>query len=65
MIGLVVACKFLAIATEPLAGAILQHFTVKVFENVETGLRRRQIRLADIEMVDVNTALLGGVSKWG
>ena len=65
MIGLVVACKFLAIATEPLAWAILQHFTVKVFENVETGLRRRQIRLADIEMVDVNTALLGGVSKWG
>ena len=55
----IIVREFLAIGTEALARAVLQDAAVDVLQRVEACLRRGQVGLADIEVVDMNAPILG------
>ena len=62
---LVVSCEFLTIRQVSCRRRILQYFAVDVLQGIKSDLRSGQVGLADIEVVDFNTALFGSYSQWG
>ena len=60
---LVVADQLFAIAQIALAGAVLQDAAVDVPDGVDGRLGRRQVWLTDVQVVDVYSAVLGGVGQ--
>ena len=59
----IISHKFLAIASVSGTGAIFQHFTVDVAYRVNRGLRSGQIRLSDVQVKHMDSALLGSVCQ--
>ena len=59
----VVTYQFLAQRAISVAGAVFEHRTVDLFQGVEPGLRRRQVGLADVQVVDLGAACPGGFGQ--
>ena len=63
LVLVVVPHKFLAQRSVTVARAVLQHLAVDITQSVETLLRRRQVGLAYIEVVNLYAATFGGIGQ--
>ena len=63
LILVVVANKLLAQRQKSVAGAILQQFAVDFRERIQTLLRRGQVGLTDIEVVDFHSTTFGRIGQ--
>ena len=59
VIFFIVVREFLTITSEPLTGTVLQYFPVEVLEDVQSCLRCWEVRLTDVQMIDVDSPLFG------
>ena len=61
----VVFHKFLAKRQKTLARAVFQHAPVHIFQCFKCFLWRREVRLTDVQVIDLDASFLGAVCEWG
>ena len=61
---LVVSNQFLAIAAIALTWAVFQNLSVDILDGIDGDLRRWQVGLSDVEMVNVDSSALGILCQW-
>ena len=64
LVPVVVRHKCLAQRPIPLGRAVLEGFPVDMLEGLQRLRGRRQVRLADVQLVDLHAPVLGGIGQW-